>query len=62
LAWSQQQLADAASTGLRTINRFEAEETNPNRATLAVIRQALEKAGVRFTDSGGVEPKKPDDI
>jgi len=62
LDWNQQQLADAAATGLKTINRFEAGQTQPTRANLAMIRQALEKAGVRFTETGGVEPQKPDDI
>jgi len=62
LAWHQQQLADAASIGLKTINRFEAGQTQPTRANLAVIRQALEKAGVRFTETGGVEPKHSDEV
>ena len=48
--WSQQQLADAAGVGVVTVRQFEAGKGEPRRATLAVIEQALETAGVEFTN------------
>jgi transcriptional regulator with XRE-family HTH domain len=48
--WNQQQLADAAGVGVATIRLFEAGKGEQRRATLSVIRQALEAAGVEFTN------------
>jgi len=56
LDWSQQQLADAAGIGVVTVRQIEAGATEPRRATLVVLRQAFEQAGVAFIDenaSGG---------
>jgi transcriptional regulator with XRE-family HTH domain len=55
LGWSQQTLADRASVGIMTVHQLEKEGTQPRRATLDVIRRALEAAGVEFIDenSGG---------
>jgi len=50
LDWSQQQLADAAGVGVVTVRQFEAGKGEPRRATLAVIEQALQVAGVEFTN------------
>ena len=50
LDWSQQQLADAAGVGVVTVRQFEAGKAEPRRATLAVIEQALQVAGVEFTN------------
>ena len=53
LAWSQQKLADAAGVGIVTVHQFEAGTSEPRRATLQVIRQAFEAAGVEFIEENG---------
>ena len=53
LSWSQQNLADRADVGIMTIHQFEKEGTQPCRATLEVVRRALENAGVEFIDENG---------
>ena len=61
--WSQQQLADAAKIGNATIRNFEGGKSEPQSATLDVVRRALEKAGVEFLppngSGAGVRLKKP---
>ena len=56
LDWSQQDLATAAEVGLVTVRQLEAGLNQPRRATLVVVRQTLEAAGVEFIDEndGGV--------
>ena len=56
LSWSQQNLADRAGVGIMTIHQFEKEGTQPRRATLEVVRRALENAGVEFIDENGGGP------
>jgi transcriptional regulator with XRE-family HTH domain len=56
LAWSQQELADAAGVGVVTVHQLEAGTSEPRRATLDVIRRAFEKAGVEFIDENGGGP------
>jgi len=56
ISWSQQQLADAAQVGIVTVRQFETEAAKPRNATLAVIRSALESAGVVFVDENGEGP------
>ena len=60
LDWSQQQLAHTAAVGIVTVRQFEAGKGQPRRATLTVIKQALEGAGVEFTngDRPGVRLNK----
>ena len=55
---SANDLAVRAAVGLSTVQRAEASEGVPNmtRANMDAIRRALEAAGVRFTEGGGVEP------
>jgi transcriptional regulator with XRE-family HTH domain len=53
LDWTQQQIADAARIGVATIRQFEGGATEPRHATLAVLKQALELAGVEFIDENG---------
>ena len=53
LDWTQQELADAARIGVATIRQFEGGATEPRHATLAVLKQALEFAGVEFIDENG---------
>jgi transcriptional regulator with XRE-family HTH domain len=50
LNWNQQRLADAAGVGVATVRLFEAGKGEQRRSTLTVIRQALETAGVEFTN------------
>jgi hypothetical protein len=54
--WIVRALAREASVGVTTVNRFEMGLTVSNSATLTVIRQALERAGVTFTAEGCVCP------
>ncbi len=56
LSWSQQQLADAARVGVVTVRQFETGGAQPRNATLEVIRQGLEAAGVIFIDENGEGP------
>jgi transcriptional regulator with XRE-family HTH domain len=51
--WSQLQLATAAHVGVVTVRQFEGGDTEPRPATLIVIRQALEAAGVEFLPENG---------
>jgi DNA-binding transcriptional regulator YiaG len=53
LDWSQQQLADAAGVGVVTVRQFEGGAAQPRRATLEVVRRALEAAGVEFIPENG---------
>ena len=52
LAWRQEDLAKRAKTGLATIARIEQREGVAQGHTLTIqrIAQALERAGVRFTE------------
>ncbi len=56
LDWTQQELADAARIGVATLRIFEAEGAETRHATLVVLRQALESAGVEFIDENGGGP------
>lgn len=48
LNWTQSELAEAAKVSIRAIQDFEAEKRNPNHATRAALRYAMEVAGVEF--------------
>jgi transcriptional regulator with XRE-family HTH domain len=52
LAWSQEQLADAAAVSIPTIKRLESQDgpLGGRDETGAKIRLALETAGVEFTN------------
>jgi len=56
LDWSQAALAAAAGVGVVTVRQLEAATQTPRRATMEVIRRALEEAGVRFIDANGDGP------
>lgn len=60
IAWSQRELADAASVGLSTIADFERGKRTPIDNNLSAIERALEEAGVTFTngDEPGVKLRK----
>ncbi|WP_337268406.1 helix-turn-helix transcriptional regulator [Oryzifoliimicrobium ureilyticus] len=58
LRWSAEDLAKAASVGVTTIRRAEAEDRQPSitAANLKLIRITFEGAGIEFIpeDGGGV--------
>ena len=51
--WSQSDLARHASVGIVTIRQLEAGVHAPRRATVDVVRRALESAGVEFIAENG---------
>ena len=53
LDWTQQELADAARIGVATVRVFEGQGAIARQATLAVLRSALESAGIEFIDENG---------
>jgi DNA-binding XRE family transcriptional regulator len=58
LGWNVRDLAARAHISANTVVRFENEQHEPNATTVIVIKQAFEAAGVRFTETGGVEPPR----
>jgi len=56
LEWSQLDLAKKAGIGIVTVHQLEAGVGQPRKATLVVIRHALEDAGVEFIDENGGGP------
>jgi transcriptional regulator with XRE-family HTH domain len=54
LRWEMQDLAKKAGVSRNTVLRLEGEQVTPTPATLTVIRQALERAGVEFHPNGSV--------
>jgi len=56
IGWNQQELAEKAGVGIVTVHQLEAGLSQPRRATLDVIRRALEAAGVEFIDENGGGP------
>ncbi len=56
LDWSQGQLAEKAQVGIVTVRQLEAGVHQPRRATLEVIKRALEAAGIEFIDENGGGP------
>jgi transcriptional regulator with XRE-family HTH domain len=51
LGWPEWKLAHRAGCSVRTVKSLEAEGRRPRASTLAAIRQALEDAGVEFTNN-----------
>jgi transcriptional regulator with XRE-family HTH domain len=56
LDWTQQELADKAGIGIVTVRQVEAGLSKPRRATLEVIKRAMEAAGIEFIDGNGGGP------
>jgi transcriptional regulator with XRE-family HTH domain len=52
IGWSQDQLASASKVAKATIANFEAGKRDPYPRTLDDLRQALENAGIEFTNGG----------
>ena len=53
LSWTQADLAEAASVGVVTVRQFESGSGTPRPATLIVMQQALEAAGLEFIPENG---------
>lgn len=53
LAWSQDDLANAARVGVSTIRDFEAARRRPMRNNLEAIRNALQAAGIELIPENG---------
>lgn len=56
LDWSQEKLAEQSGVATATIRQLESGIHEPRRATLYVVLQAFEKAGVEFLDGNGGGP------
>jgi predicted transcriptional regulator len=56
LDWGQADLAEQAGVGIVTVRQIEAGGHDARRATLKVIKQAFEFAGVEFIDENGGGP------
>ncbi len=54
LNWNQQDLARAAAMSKPALANFERGSTTPRPETLQAIKDALEKAGIEFTEGPGV--------
>lgn len=54
LKWTQQELAESAEIGNATIRNFESGKSTLQSATLRVLAQTLQAAGVTFLDNGSV--------
>ena len=50
LGWSQEHLAEAASLTTSTVGAFEGQKGTPQPMTVGLLRRALERAGIEFTD------------
>ncbi|WP_417624044.1 helix-turn-helix transcriptional regulator [Paremcibacter congregatus] len=53
LKWTQSDLADASEISSVTIRNFESDKTQPRKATLIVLQQIFEEAGVEFIPENG---------
>jgi transcriptional regulator with XRE-family HTH domain len=61
IRWNQEDLAREASVSIVTVRNFENEKSRPQRASISVMRRALESAGVEFTngEAPGVRMRRP---
>lgn len=50
LKWKQTDLAERSGVGALAINKFELGKTSPHNATLKVLKETFEEAGVAFID------------
>lgn len=58
LDWSQEDLAEATNLSIATIRKLELGYISPRSSTTDVLRQALEGAGIEFTDAEGVRRRQ----
>lgn len=56
LKWTQDDLAEAAKVSVVTVRNFENEKSSPQRASLAMMQNVLEAAGVIFVAENGEGP------
>ena len=54
--WTVRDLSERAKVHRNTISAFESGNTEPNPATLTVLRTVLESAGVEFIEQNGAGP------
>ncbi|MCG8504045.1 MAG: helix-turn-helix domain-containing protein [Sphingomonadales bacterium] len=52
VGWTQQELADRADVGLKSIADFERGESQPTRRTMSALQRAFKKAGIIFIAEG----------
>ena len=52
LKWKQIDLAERSGVGALAINKFELGKTSPHNATLKVLRETFEAAGIAFIADG----------
>ena len=50
LGWGVRDLAKKAGVSVTTVTRFETGQSDPIKATLTVIQQTFEAAGIEFTN------------
>jgi transcriptional regulator with XRE-family HTH domain len=62
LGWSARELAREAQVGSATIDRFETGRGRPIAATVAVMKQALERGGVEFRPDGSGRLREAADV
>jgi transcriptional regulator with XRE-family HTH domain len=60
LDWSRSQLARATGLSSNTIRNLELGSISPRGRTTLIIRQALEDAGLEFTENEGIRKQCPD--
>lgn len=53
IRWTQDDLAEKAQVSVVTVRNFENEKSAPQRASLDVLRRALEAAGIVFIPENG---------
>lgn len=53
LRWNQDDLSREASVSVVTVRNFENEKSTPQRATIEVMRQCFERAGLEFIPENG---------
>ncbi len=58
LAWTQQELATKANVGLSTVKDYEGGKRTHIANNLEAMQKALEKGGIRFTDTSVSGPIK----
>lgn len=57
LDWTRDQLAAASGVSVPALSKIETAKSNPHSDTLAKVQNALEQAGILFTDNSGVKLK-----
>ncbi|TGE01963.1 helix-turn-helix transcriptional regulator [Methylobacterium nonmethylotrophicum] len=53
LKWTQDDLAREAKVSVVTVRNFENEKSNPQRATVEVMKRCIEAAGIELISANG---------